>query len=80
MNKQNRMFRWVIVAFALLLAYASYDIASRTTFPGSRPQLKERIKRDILDETTEQAIDSGVASPSTPTPDSLATPGTSPKP
>lgn len=29
--------------FLLLMIYVSYDISSRTTFPGSKPQLKERI-------------------------------------
>ena len=31
--------------FFLLLAYATYDIFSRTTFPGSKPQLKEGIQK-----------------------------------
>jgi len=34
--------------FLALLFYASYDISRRTTFPGSKPQLKERIKRQFL--------------------------------
>ncbi len=29
----------------MLLLYASYDIATRTTFPGGKPQLKERIEK-----------------------------------
>jgi hypothetical protein len=36
------------VIFFALLIYASYDISSRTTFPGSKPQLKERIKDQFL--------------------------------
>lgn len=32
------------VVFILLLFYVSYDISQRTTFPGSKGQLKERIK------------------------------------
>jgi hypothetical protein len=43
--------------FVILLAYASYDIATRTTFPGSKPQLKERIEKDIL-KIDSMAIDS----------------------
>jgi len=31
--------------FVLLLAYASYDIAKRTTFPGSKAQLPARIEK-----------------------------------
>ena len=38
-----------VVVFVILLAYGSYDIARRTTFPGSKPQLKERINKEILD-------------------------------
>ncbi len=34
--------------FLIILAYFSYDISSRTTFPGSKPQLKERIKDQFL--------------------------------
>jgi hypothetical protein len=34
----------VAAIFFLLLIYASYDISSRTTFPGSKPQLKKRIE------------------------------------
>jgi hypothetical protein len=36
------------VLFFALLFYASYDIARRTTFPGSKPQLKERIEQNYL--------------------------------
>jgi hypothetical protein len=35
------------IIFACLLAWASYDIGSRTTFPGSKPQLKERLKKQL---------------------------------
>jgi hypothetical protein len=38
------MFLFFAIVFIVLLAYASYDIGSRTTFPGSRPQLMERLK------------------------------------
>jgi hypothetical protein len=37
-----------MLVFAILLGYASYDIATRTTFPGSKSQLKERIKENYL--------------------------------
>lgn len=33
--------------FVVVLAYISYDISSRTTFPGSKSQLKERIKKQF---------------------------------
>jgi hypothetical protein len=50
MTKQQKWFRAIAILFAVLLGYASYDIGSRTTFPGSKPQLKERIKKNFLDE------------------------------
>ncbi|HTF21408.1 MAG TPA: hypothetical protein VK658_25195 [Chryseolinea sp.] len=49
MTKQKKVFRAIAIVFALLLGYASYDIASRTTFPGSKPQLKERIKKNFFE-------------------------------
>ncbi len=45
------------VAFFVLLFYASYDISTRTTFPGSKPQLKERIGETFLQQDT-VAVDS----------------------
>lgn len=50
MTKQKKWFRAVAIVFAFLLAYASYDISRRTTFPGSKAQLKERIQKDYLDD------------------------------
>jgi len=48
MTKQKKWFRAIAIVFAFLLAYASYDISRRTTFPGSKSQLKERIKTNYL--------------------------------
>jgi hypothetical protein len=48
MSRSKKIFIACGVVFLILLGYASYDISSRTTFPGSKPQLKERIERDIL--------------------------------
>jgi hypothetical protein len=48
MSTSKKLFVVFAIVFVILLAYASYDIASRTTFPGSKPQLKQRIERDIL--------------------------------
>ena len=42
------MFLGLFIIFLGLLAWASYDISQRTTFPGSKPQLKERIHHDYL--------------------------------
>jgi hypothetical protein len=48
MTRSNKAFLGFMALFALLLGYASYDIATRTTFPGSKSQLKERIKQNYL--------------------------------
>jgi hypothetical protein len=48
MKISKKIFLLVAVIFFLLLAYASYDISTRTTFPGSKPQLKERIQMEFV--------------------------------
>lgn len=48
MTRNKKIFLGFAIVFFALLFYASYDIATRTTFPGSRPQLKERIERDFI--------------------------------
>lgn len=44
MTRSRRIFVVFVIVFVILLSYASYDISTRTTFPGSKPQLKERIQ------------------------------------
>ncbi|MBX2898697.1 MAG: hypothetical protein KF775_03560 [Cyclobacteriaceae bacterium] len=61
MSKSKKIFAGLAAVFVVLLFYASYDISSRTTFPGSKPQLKERIeeqflKRDSLKKDSIKAI------------------------
>jgi hypothetical protein len=48
MNRSKKVFLILSVVFLLLLFYASYDFSKRTTFPGSKPQLKERLKKQFL--------------------------------
>jgi hypothetical protein len=48
MTRSKKVFMGICVVFIVLLVYASYDISRRTTFPGSRPQLKERIEDTYL--------------------------------
>jgi hypothetical protein len=48
MSRQKKIFVILAVVFLALLFYASYDIGSRTTFPGSKPQLKERLEKQFL--------------------------------
>lgn len=48
MSKSKKIFLAFAIVFLALLLYASYDISRRTTFPGSKPQLKERIQDQFL--------------------------------
>jgi hypothetical protein len=48
MSKSKKIFVLVGVIFLMSLIYFSYDISSRTTFPGSKPQLPERLKKQFL--------------------------------
>jgi hypothetical protein len=49
MSRSKKIFALLSIVFLAALFYASYDISRRTTFPGSKPQLKERIKKQFLD-------------------------------
>jgi hypothetical protein len=48
-TRSKKVFVGLAVLFAIFLAWASYDISRRTTFPGSKPQLKERLKKKLFD-------------------------------
>jgi hypothetical protein len=48
MTRSKKIFVGIMIVFFIALGYASYDISSRTTFPGSKSQLKERIKKTYL--------------------------------
>ncbi|MGD1894365.1 MAG: hypothetical protein ACFB15_27675 [Cyclobacteriaceae bacterium] len=43
MTLQKKIFLVAAVLFLLVVLYFSFDIARKTTFPGSKPNLKERI-------------------------------------
>ena len=43
MSRSKKVFLGFAVVFFMMLIYLSYDISSRTTFPGSKAQMKERI-------------------------------------
>lgn len=58
MTRSKKVFAALAIVFIVLLAYASYDISSRTTFPGSRPQLRERILKKDNTDTLDQKVDS----------------------
>lgn len=43
MKKSKKLFLVLAGLFILVILYISYDIASKTTYPGSKGNLKERI-------------------------------------
>jgi hypothetical protein len=52
MSKSKKIFVAIACLFFIGLGYISYDISSRTTFPGSKSQLKERIKKHLAPNDT----------------------------
>jgi len=59
MEKSKKIFLIVAIFFCAGLAFISYDISRRTTFPGSKPQLNERLKKEYLKtDSTEVKYDS----------------------
>ncbi|AYB33273.1 hypothetical protein [Chryseolinea soli] len=48
MSRGKKIFVVLAIVFVILLAYASYDISRKTTFPGSKSQLKERLKEKYV--------------------------------
>ncbi|HEY5744795.1 MAG TPA: hypothetical protein VIU12_01855 [Chryseolinea sp.] len=49
MSRGKKIFVILAIVFVILLAYASYDISRKTTFPGSKSQLKERLKEKYVE-------------------------------
>ncbi|MDN3203676.1 hypothetical protein [Algoriphagus sediminis] len=43
MEKKKKIFLAAFLIFMLIMIWIGYDISKRTTFPGSKPQLQERI-------------------------------------
>jgi hypothetical protein len=43
MKKSKVVFLVLAALFLLIMIYMGYDISSKTTRPGSKPQLKERL-------------------------------------
>ncbi|MFN5170246.1 MAG: hypothetical protein ACK5DD_11500 [Cyclobacteriaceae bacterium] len=48
MTRSKKIFFGFLVLFVVFIAVVSYDISRRTTFPGSKSQLKERLKDKYL--------------------------------
>jgi len=56
MTRSKKIFFALSAVFFVLLFYASYDISRRTTFPGSRGQLKQRVKQKLAGDHEAAAI------------------------
>lgn len=46
MTKQKKIFLILFVIFMIAMLWIGYDISQRTTFPGSKGNLKERISTE----------------------------------
>jgi hypothetical protein len=58
MTRGKKIFAGMAIVFAVGIAGVSYDISQRTTFPGSKPQLQERIKDTYLKKKDSAVVDS----------------------
>jgi hypothetical protein len=46
--KRNRTILFTCgIVFTIVMAYFAWDLARHTTWRGSKPQLKERIEREV---------------------------------
>lgn len=48
MPRSKKIFLFAAVIFFGVIIYLCYDFSRRTTFPGSKPQLKEGIQDQFL--------------------------------
>jgi hypothetical protein len=48
MNKSKKVFFGFAFVFACVIGFLCFDISRKTTFPGSKPQLQERLKKQFL--------------------------------
>lgn len=55
MKRSKILFLVFAGIFFLLLLWVSYDISRRTTFPGSKPQLQERLKGEYQKKDSAEA-------------------------
>jgi hypothetical protein len=51
MSRSKKIFFFGLGVFVVALIYLSYDISQRTSFPGSKSQLKERLKEKYLQDS-----------------------------
>jgi hypothetical protein len=45
--KRSKVFLGLVILFVVVMGFFSYDISRKTTFPGSKSQLKERIMKQL---------------------------------
>jgi hypothetical protein len=50
MNGSKKIFLILSIVFISVLVLVSIDISRRTTFPGSKPQLKQRIQDTYIEQ------------------------------
>lgn len=50
MTKNKKIFLVLFGLFMLIMLWIGYDISRRTTFPGSKGNLKERISTEVEEE------------------------------
>ena len=51
MKAKKKLFLLIVIIFLGAMLYLSYDISRKTTFPGSKPQLQERLLKEKSQET-----------------------------
>ena len=56
MKNSKRLFLILAIVFFIAIGYLGYDISNRTTFPGSKPQLKERLIQNYSDTTQVDSV------------------------
>jgi len=56
MPRSKKIFIFFIVLFLIGILVASIDFAKRTTFPGSKGQLKERIKKQFSESDSSEYV------------------------
>lgn len=56
MKNSKKLFLVLAGLFLLIILYISYDISTKTTYPGSKKNLKERISPS---DTTNQKLEKG---------------------
>ncbi len=47
MQRNKKLFIILFVLFMIIMFWIGYDISQRTTFPGSKGNLKERISKEV---------------------------------